>query len=341
MGDSALTAANLNANDCDDGHRPVFPLFEHSSLQMSLELAGLLKLFGNGGSITDPGAQRILFAWSEREVLLLYPEYAWLSVNEVPFVRLPVALSEAATAAQLASRQNANVPLELLVPLGQAIWSALQLEGSSMRAKWPEVQARMEHLERFCAMHWPDWFGGTFVRMADACYRRDATGVEEATGVLTRHLRGVAALQCLKPVLLSNLWAKEPSPILLTHQALRGYVTGLPEDRDDAWYDAVENLKGPRWWDELDTELAAAEARLRDMETSGFDPGSSLLARLRQALDALQVFQTRVPGLAAPGLTSMADAEDADCQLSVVVGFLRSIAGDAARLRDQLALERT
>jgi hypothetical protein len=166
--------------------------FEHESIRRALVSAGLLP----ANQVVDSSANTrpVFFAWSSKEVLLLQPANAWLSLEEVVFVRLP----QTHVLTQQYLDQSAQPVVEseelkrLRTPLGQWRWAIAEFSKISTAGA---IRIAASELERFAGKHWPGWYENI---LSNLDISKGATPTEPR---LAKYAHRVAALNAVTPLI--------------------------------------------------------------------------------------------------------------------------------------------
>lgn len=249
--------------------------FEHSSIREALIRTGLKILSFTSDTLPSTQHASVLIAWSDRDTLLLRPEYAWLSLKAVTFIQLPQQSNFLRQQIEDA-QQTPDVGLELEIlctPLGQWRWALGELQESLNRADEKESFIRLMELRRFATKHWPGWYEKTFTDI------RDAIDINNRSSDLLLDLLSnadaVATLEACGPLLNWTEGGTKGSRIVPLEDAACYASQGVGEIKVIAELAATDP-----WWSELETDLSTTEATLHLVRKGGGEPESILGNRL-------------------------------------------------------------
>ena len=278
----------------------------------------------------------VQLAWAPLDVLLLQPEYAWLSRNPDRFIRLPVSLAELRRKIEAARQGTETVPARMFLPLGQLYWAVDQVLEGAQNADWETAAARAGELRRFCSRHWHGWFDDLSEQLERALLSR---GEASCVQCLER-LRDSAG-----PIVVyagfSEFFHGAGRDIVNSGagqiHALLKYSRTAPEDQRARGLEIViSNLRQENWWSPLQAALASVQAEMNCVAMCGFDPESVLQGRLTTAVAHLAAFSEIADGLSTAPDTWGARVGDAEGHIAKVIDAVKGIEGDASACRRAL-----
>jgi hypothetical protein len=170
--------------------------FEHESIRRALVSAGLLQAdqLLDSGSTTQP----VFLGWTSKDLLLLKPANAWLSVEQCLFIRLP----QPGAMVQQYLDQSAQPVVEseelkrLRTPLGQWRWAIAEFTKLSTAGA---MEIAASELQRFAAKHWPGWYDDILSNLL-ADIRKGAQPTPQLAH-LGKYAHRVAALNAVTPLI--------------------------------------------------------------------------------------------------------------------------------------------
>lgn len=293
--------------------------FEHDSIREALARAGLLR--------KDPPRDMLLserspgpfssayVAWSSKEELLLSPEHAWLSLEDVGFYRLPQPLAVLRKIIEDAHRPKSPPPAAaaLSSPLGQWRWAIEDGSRALEEGRFGELPKRLAHLRRFALGHWPGWYEHPLAHFEEKYLAGEASPAE--LRALVEHAATVAALKACDPLMR---WTQGPDAerIKLLRDAACYAAQGLINVGE-----VTELLGGDRWGQEMSADLEALKAAV-----SRAGPDDAVGQRLRECLGSIEQSLKDGELLAgADGVGLLKGAEHCQQSLASLVRALENI----------------
>jgi len=265
--------------------------FEHDSITRALQRTGEI-----ASSVTnDPveSTASVFVAWSSRDALLLRPECAWLSIQDVIFVRLPTELDDLRRRLRLTSRaRDQRTKFEgLKTPLGQWRWAVGELRRTLEVGNFDEVYLRLDNLRRFSTKHWPGWYEETLADLRGAIESRHR--VEDAMNALIARAGDIATLEACSPIISWMEQQEKVRRITFLLDALCYASQELVPTKNLA-----EWVANDPWWREFETSLSNAEESVAEIQLAeGPLPRNviDVLTGLRGALVEMKYFEKLMP----------------------------------------------
>jgi hypothetical protein len=292
---------------------PVSLAVEHPGIGRVLVHAGLGRL-PDATSIDGSTIVPLLIAWSDRETLSLQPEYAWLSLSEINFIRLPVSLFTLRSAIDAAAQSGPSEQMaNLLTATPELRWSLETLRSEIEAAELGRGRARLIEIERFARTKWPGWYERMLHELSESVQDRE---------------RAVKIIQLLidRCVSVDEIEACRP---LLSWQADESKQTRLAVLQDCLAYSRqgllpletlLEHITRDQWWDDFESDLLITE--------KGVTPGSYLancIITLRRRIGEIRNVEKQLSEGSSDDLHAAAESIDG------IAETLREV----TRLKDQ------
>lgn len=169
--------------------------FEHESIQRALVSVGLITANERCDSPFD--TRPVFFGWTSKDLVLLQPANALLSLPESDFVRLPQPSAVVQEHLKLSRQPIADTQelKRLQTPIGQWLWAV---------AEFPKIsdpkaaQIAASELQRFAGKHWPGWYDAILSQLVLDTHK--GTQPAPILTLLIENAHRVAALCAVKPL---------------------------------------------------------------------------------------------------------------------------------------------
>jgi hypothetical protein len=273
--------------------------------------------------------------WSAISDLATKPELAWLIAADVPYLRLPVTLSDLRSFIHVAaaSADERQPRRDLTMPLGQFVW-ALDAASEVVRRSDTGTERRVRELQCFASKHWPGVFDFALQRVkSDLSAREWSKGAGILHGV-ARIAASATLHNGLRFLSDGEVGTALADGISLLQQAS---VASSALDQTD-----LADIVGKDWWSPARDRLDAVVAEIRDVTDAGISLPSELLdyvRRLSEALNGLATICSRLAKASGKGTGNLQRIVDwtragSLCrEVSDAIAWLRS---DAERVRREL-----
>ncbi len=300
--------------------------FEHESIARALISAGMAEGYLRHSAIESAQTLPVCVGWSQRQSLLLRPEYAWLSLPEVSYLQLPVPLDLLIRQIEASSHPGHTIPgLALLTTtLGQWRWALAELQRASESEYGRELSFRLSALRLFAIKHWPGWYEKILNDLAARIARTSSVSSGDVQRLVGR-ADEVAILEAYRPLLGWSGGEAKGERIAALEDALSYVNQGVGR------IDGLANLVAlDPWWDEMDHDLSAAEKMLRRVGPQEGVPELASPDRLRVLRECL----ASIRSLSEAGASS-----DKTLEAGAAVSTLIEILEDIVKQRRQLLAE--
>ncbi len=297
---------------------------EHQSIKRALAMADLSQVLREPELSSHDATFPVFVGWSSRETLVLKPEYALLSSDEIRYLRLPQQLETL-----IESIGKATMPYEasamlkgLHTPLGQWRWALKELRNSILTDDYHLASLRLIELQRFASKHWPGYYDMLLTSLSMAMTLED--DAVRRIMLVESNAVSVAVLVACAPL---TEWIEDRAKA--NHVAMTSEIVAyLDQDALE-----IQDIKGGvtnfAWIKDLKNDLATTEETLNAMSKAGFDPDSLLGNRMKHMRDA--VLQAEVLG---EGLFCSKQVELAP--LKAAVGTISRVTADLVEMRSRV-----
>lgn len=264
--------------------------FEHDRIRMALVNAGVVISCLEKDFVEEQETLPIFLSWSSRESLLRVPEYAWLSLRDVNYVRLPQRLADLLKQLELSTRPwSADPEMKLLkTPLGQWLWAVRNLQDSFGSDNRNEIPFRLSALRRFAARNWAGWFEKTLNALRVRAH--SSSLLPEDVEVLIQQAPAVAVFEACRPLLGWSQHEVKGRRAAIFEDALSYLEQGVAEISH-----VITLAAEDPWWDDMGADLDKAERHVLQARQGGasvdkvFEDGLTIvrdcIGRIRQLKD--------------------------------------------------------